>query len=100
MPRRIPRMEVPVTIAAMPEHLVNRALRQYPSLTRRQMQVLKLIMTGLTNSKIGDELDLGIGAIEKHFHNILIVMGISHIIGNNPRVILVNKMWLASRESV
>tara|TARA_R110000787_G_scaffold9801_1_gene33931 strand:- start:648 stop:842 length:195 start_codon:yes stop_codon:yes gene_type:complete len=64
------------------------------------MQVLKLVMVGLTNDKIGDELELGTKAIEKQLTNILIKMQINHILGNNPRVILVNSMWLAARESV
>lgn len=42
------------------------------TLTKREVQIFKLITAGKTNSEIADRLDLSVKTVEAHKHNIFI----------------------------
>jgi DNA-binding NarL/FixJ family response regulator len=46
-------------------------------LTRREVQVLALIATGMTNQAIADRLGIQIRTVKNHVHNILAKMGVN-----------------------
>ena len=45
------------------------------TLTKREVQIFKLVTAGKTNSQIADKLDLSVKTIETHKHNIFIKVG-------------------------
>ena len=42
-----------------------------PALTRRQLEILKLMNSGLLAEKIADRLDIRISTVRKHIDNII-----------------------------
>lgn len=48
-----------------------------PELTCREMEVLRLVVTGLSNKEIGTTLYIGEGTVHAHINNILSKMGAS-----------------------
>jgi DNA-binding NarL/FixJ family response regulator len=56
-------------------------------------------MISLTNLQIGVETGLSVVTVEKHVSNLRKSMEVKDIEGNNLRVSVVNKMWLASLEA-
>ncbi|MFW6074577.1 MAG: LuxR C-terminal-related transcriptional regulator, partial [Chloroflexota bacterium] len=48
------------------------------ALTERELQVLQLLATGLSNRELADELFLSVGTIKRHTHNIYGKLGVSN----------------------
>jgi len=55
-------------------------------LTVRQMEVLKLLATGMQDKSIGENLELGVGYIQTVVSDIYDRLGVSREQGDNPRV--------------
>ena len=54
------------------------ARRQAKKLTLRQQQVAHLVVRGLSNHKIGDELGLTEGTVKIHIHEILLKLALEN----------------------
>ncbi len=53
----------------------------YPSLSRREKQITKLIMDERTTQEIDDELGIAFGTVETHRRNIMQKLGVRNVVG-------------------
>lgn len=54
-------------------------MKRKRTLTKRELQLFRLIAAGKTNSDIASRLDLSVKTVETHKHNILIKLGADNV---------------------
>lgn len=50
--------------------------RMWPTLTRTELEVIELLVTGMTNREIGAELLIGAETVKSHVSNVLVKLGV------------------------
>lgn len=73
--------------------LIGRRHDPLASLTPREREVLRLMAEGRTNAAIGQELYIGVGAVEKHISSIFAKLGLEDS-GSDHRRVLAVLAWL------
>lgn len=53
-------------------------LSSYDALTRRELQIVKLLAEGMPNKKIAQSLTIEVSTVKNHVHNILVKMGVEN----------------------
>jgi len=55
---------------------INFVTDEYTSLTAREREIVLLVISGLTNKAIANELHLSEGTVKIHLHNVFIKIGV------------------------
>jgi DNA-binding CsgD family transcriptional regulator len=55
---------------------INFVTDEYTSLTAREREIVLLVVSGLTNKAIANELHLSEGTVKIHLHNVFIKIGV------------------------
>jgi len=80
--------------------LGRRAREEPPSLTRRQLQIMRMVQTGLTNGQIAHQMELSEGTVQTHLNNIYARLHVPSRTAAVQKVFGVSDSWPEPHDSL